>query len=59
MSLEGLAVLCSHLGISAFMGDDSANPASGSLVSETGQVTAAMIDLEAENAGEYRLIRRG
>jgi hypothetical protein len=57
-SLEGLAVLCSQLGISAFMGDDSGNPASGSLVSETGEVTSAMIDPEAENAGEYRLLRR-
>ena len=56
-SLEGLAHLCSALGLSAFVGDDSANPASGTLVSDAGRVAPAMIDPAAENDGQYRLIR--
>jgi hypothetical protein len=56
-SLEGLADLCSALGVSAFIGDDSDNPSSGTLVSDTGQVVPAKIDPAAENTGEYRLIR--
>lgn len=55
-TLENLAHLCSALGLSAFMSDDSDNPASGYLVSDTGDLAPAMIDPEAENAGEYLLV---
>lgn len=56
-SLAGLATICRELGVSAFMGDDSVDPSSGYLVTAAGQVEAAMIDPDAENAGEYRLTR--
>jgi len=57
-SLAGLAAICRELDVSAFIGDDSVNPSSGYLVTAAGQVEAAMIDPEAETAGEYRLTRR-
>ena len=57
-SLAGLASVCRELRVSAFIGDDSANPSSGYFVTAAGQVEAARIDPEAETAGEYRLTRR-
>ncbi len=57
-SMEGLTLLCRTLGVMAFMGDDSEDPTSGHLVSAAGDVRPAMIDPDAEDAGEYRLTRR-